>query len=80
MTVDPDSDAITSAVIALGKGLNIAVIAEGVETEAHRDLLLSKGCDEAQGYFYAKPVAIESLPNVIDVIEQRKLSTLPIGA
>lgn len=80
VTVDPDSDAVTSAVIALGKGLNIAVIAEGVETEAHRDLLISKGCDEAQGYFYAKPVAIESLPNVIEAIEQRKLSTLPIGA
>jgi diguanylate cyclase (GGDEF)-like protein/PAS domain S-box-containing protein len=80
VTVDPDSDAVTSAVIALGKGLNIAVIAEGVETEAHRDLLLSKGCDEAQGYFYAKPVTIGGLPNVIDVIEQRKPSTLPIGA
>jgi diguanylate cyclase (GGDEF)-like protein len=69
MTTDPDSSAVTSAVIALARGLNITVVAEGVETAAHRDLLMSQGCDEAQGYFYSKPVAIEEMIGVIRGLE-----------
>jgi diguanylate cyclase (GGDEF)-like protein len=65
MTTDSDSRAITSAVIALASGLNITVVAEGVETDAHRDLLLSKGCDEAQGYLYSQPVPYDGLPSVL---------------
>jgi len=32
------------------------VVAEGVETQGQRDVLLSLGCDELQGYFYARPM------------------------
>lgn len=48
--------AIVNAVITLGKGLNINVVAEGVETEEIRDLLTSLGCEYIQGYLYSKPV------------------------
>lgn len=51
------SDAqITSAVIALGHGLGLEVVAEGVETEAHVEFLRKEGCDEVQGYFYSRPI------------------------
>jgi diguanylate cyclase (GGDEF)-like protein len=56
MTLNPASNAVTNAVIALASGLHITVVAEGVESEVHRDLLAAKGCDEAQGYFYSKPI------------------------
>ncbi len=74
MTTDPDSSAVTTAVIALARGLNIPVVAEGVETAAHRDLLSRQGCDEAQGYFYSKPVAIEEMIGVIRTLESEPLA------
>jgi EAL domain-containing protein (putative c-di-GMP-specific phosphodiesterase class I) len=74
MITDPDSSAVTTAVIALARGLNINCVAEGVETAAHRDLLTSQGCDEAQGYFYSKPVAIEEMMEVVRVLEAEVLA------
>ena len=47
--------AVIRAVLALGKSLNISVLAEGVETEQQLQLLLSEGCDEAQGYLLGRP-------------------------
>lgn len=48
--------AIVQAMIGLGKGLNIATTAEGIETEAQRGFLSALGCDELQGYFFSKPM------------------------
>ena len=48
--------AIVKTLIALGQGLNLNVVAEGVETEELRDLLKNLGCEYIQGYFYSKPV------------------------
>ena len=53
---DRDDAAITRAVIALGHSLGFRIVAEGVETRAQRDFLLGEGCEEAQGYFYSKPL------------------------
>jgi diguanylate cyclase (GGDEF)-like protein/PAS domain S-box-containing protein len=50
--------AIVRAIIALAQSLELEVIAEGVETLAQRDSLLSNGCLHYQGYFFARPMAV----------------------
>ena len=57
---DPDSDAVVRAVIALARDLGKRVVAEGVETELQQQRLRALGCDEVQGYRYAKPLAPEA--------------------
>ncbi len=53
---DQNDLAIASAIIAMGKALNLKTIAEGVETKAQLDVLNSLGCDEMQGFYMAKPM------------------------
>ena len=48
-------------IVPLGHQLGMKVLAEGVETEAQADILRKLGCDEAQGYLYAKPMPLEDL-------------------
>ncbi|OHD96094.1 MAG: diguanylate cyclase [Sulfurimonas sp. GWF2_37_8] len=58
---DEEDAAITKAIIALGKSLNLKLIAEGVETQGQRDFLAQHGCDTIQGYFYAIPMPAEEI-------------------
>jgi diguanylate cyclase (GGDEF)-like protein len=48
--------AIVKAIITLGRGLNLNIVAEGVETAEIRDLLRNLGCEYIQGYLYSQPV------------------------
>ena len=56
---DMDDATIAKAIISLGKSLNLRVIAEGVETERQLKFLRKHGCEEAQGYFFSKPVSAD---------------------
>lgn len=60
MDIPQDSNdvAISSAVIQMANSLGIEVVAEGVETAAQRDFLLSEGCRIMQGFFFSKPLPI----------------------
>ncbi len=58
---DVDDAAITTAIIAMARGLNLKVIAEGVETRAQLEFLNSLGCHEAQGYHLGRPVPAADL-------------------
>ncbi|WP_052470220.1 EAL domain-containing protein [Thiolapillus brandeum] len=51
---DENDVAIVRAIIALGKTLNLKIIAEGVEGEEQEEMLRQEQCDEVQGYFYAR--------------------------
>ncbi|MDE2092338.1 MAG: EAL domain-containing protein [Burkholderiales bacterium] len=53
---DAGDAALTRAIIAMGHSLGLRVVAEGVEREDQRRFLLHEGCDEYQGYHYAKPL------------------------
>ena len=58
----PDSanDAVVAqTIISLARSLGLAVIAEGVETEAQRDFLDQQGCSACQGYLFSRPVALD---------------------
>lgn len=56
-----DALAVVDAMIKMAHALGLKVVAEGVETEAQRDLLLALNCDELQGYLYAKPMSASTL-------------------
>ncbi|HEY8586674.1 MAG TPA: EAL domain-containing protein [Rhodanobacter sp.] len=54
--VDPDDEAIVRATIEMAHRLKRAVVAEGVEIEQHLQFLRGHGCDELQGYLFARPL------------------------
>jgi diguanylate cyclase (GGDEF)-like protein len=54
------SQAIIQTIITLAKIFELAVTAEGIEHEEQLDFLKKSGCDEVQGYFYAKPLSLEA--------------------
>jgi EAL domain-containing protein (putative c-di-GMP-specific phosphodiesterase class I) len=56
-----DALAVVDAVIKLAHALGLKVVAEGVETENQRDILLGLRCDELQGYLFAKPMPAKML-------------------
>ncbi|MEG3089713.1 putative bifunctional diguanylate cyclase/phosphodiesterase [Sphingomonas sp. PB4P5] len=62
---------LVRSMIGLSHGLGYRVVAEGVETQATADLLLEMGCEEAQGYFFARPLEAEDFPAWLDVYEAR---------
>ncbi len=56
-----DARAVVDAVVKLAQALGLKVVAEGVETEAQNQILRSLGCDELQGYLFAKPMSAKAL-------------------
>jgi diguanylate cyclase (GGDEF)-like protein/PAS domain S-box-containing protein len=57
---NPDDQAITEAIISLGKALGVNIVAEGVETAAQAVFLSERHCDEIQGFLYSKPCNAEA--------------------
>jgi diguanylate cyclase (GGDEF)-like protein/PAS domain S-box-containing protein len=61
VTTDPEDAAITLAIIGLAHGLKLKVVAECVETESQLNFLATHGCDEMQGYYFARPAAPDEI-------------------
>lgn len=68
---DPDDRAITTAIIAMARGLELRTVAEGVETEVQHAELKRLGCDIGQGLFYSRPMSPVELQ---EWLSQRKLA------
>jgi diguanylate cyclase (GGDEF)-like protein/PAS domain S-box-containing protein len=56
VTTTPEQTTIVTAVISMGRSLKLRVVAEGVETQAEMAFLQAQECDEAQGYYFSRPV------------------------
>jgi len=65
LAADGSDKVIVRTIIAMADSLGLDVIAEGVETEEQRQLLLNKGCTHYQGYLFGKPVPIEQFEELL---------------
>jgi len=68
ITGNPDETSIVSAIIRMGQSLNLRVIAEGVETAEDLAFLRANGCDEAQGYYFSRPVPPEQFAALLGAL------------
>lgn len=58
---DMDDATLVQAIIAMGKSLNLKLVAEGVELNSHEIFLSAHGCEYAQGYYYSQPVPADEI-------------------
>ncbi|MEO1889855.1 MAG: EAL domain-containing protein [Cycloclasticus sp.] len=64
---DPQDRSIVKTIISMAQGLELDVIAEGVETKEQQHMLMEFGCPHFQGYLFAKPLPIDELEALIKV-------------
>ena len=58
---DPDDLALTTAIISMAHSLGITVVAEGIESEGQYRVLLERGCDQGQGFWFGRPMGAGEL-------------------
>ncbi|MFJ1260592.1 EAL domain-containing protein [Cupriavidus sp. CuC1] len=68
LTRGSDDVALCRAIISMAHALRIRVIAEGVETESQRDILLAAGCDYGQGHFFCPPVEASAFEAFVSAV------------
>ncbi|HEX2449052.1 MAG TPA: EAL domain-containing protein [Methyloceanibacter sp.] len=77
ITVDYRNAAVVRAAIRLASELGLEVIAEGVETEAQVRFLLGAGCEQAQGYYFSRPVPAEKATELLRARRIQPASQVP---
>ncbi|PXW96114.1 PAS domain S-box-containing protein/diguanylate cyclase (GGDEF)-like protein [Sphaerotilus hippei] len=65
VTAAPESASVTRSIIHLAHGLQIRVLAEGVETEDQLNMLVASGCDQMQGYWFSRPLAADAMAELL---------------
>ena len=66
LATDTSDQAIVRTIIALAQNLHMDVIAEGVETDEQRQMLLAMGCTHYQGFLFAKPGPVDEFEALLD--------------
>ena len=79
MTSDSDDASIVSAVIDMGRSLNMRVVAEGIQTRDQLQFLKARHCPEGQGFYFAPPVPAEQLTGLLSegIVRQSFLANVP---
>lgn len=67
---EPSAQVLVKAFLDIGHGLEVDIVAEGVETDAQRDLLIDMGCDNAQGFLFCKAVPLTDICNRLRAQQQ----------
>jgi EAL domain-containing protein (putative c-di-GMP-specific phosphodiesterase class I) len=67
ITMTPDDTSIVSAIISMGQSMKLRVVAEGVETQEELEFLQAHQCDEAQGYYFSRPVLPEEFAKLLEI-------------
>ena len=87
ITTAPDETTIVTAVISMGRSLKLRVVAEGVETQEELAFLQTHQCDEAQGYYFSRPVLPQQFAELLKtgipeaaVVVQRQVNLLVTGS
>ena len=65
ITTAPDETTIVTAMISMGRSLKLQVVAEGVETQAEMAFLQAHQCDQAQGYYFSRPVPAQQFARLL---------------
>ncbi|WP_406609392.1 putative bifunctional diguanylate cyclase/phosphodiesterase [Agarivorans sp. JK6] len=71
--IDTNGYAIITAVMHMARALNYSVVAEGIETQSQMNILRSLGVDYLQGYYFAKPLPIDQVEQLISAEQAPKL-------
>ncbi len=69
---NPDAVTIATAIIALGKAMELEVVAEGVETREQADFLRARGCEKAQGYLLGRPAPVHMFSEYLRARQRRQ--------
>ncbi len=74
---EPNAATVVRTIVAMSHNLGIKVVAEGIETMEHLQFLVRRHCDEAQGYYFSRPVAAsgfaEAVASIHRIFDERKL-------
>lgn len=65
ITTDPKCDVIVGAIMTMAHALELAVVAEGVETDEQLQRLVAHGCDLIQGFYFFKPMPMEEMAEIL---------------
>ena len=76
MVHDEDDQVIVRTTVDLSHNLGLSVVAEGAEDQETVDALYKLGCDEVQGYFFARPMPIDELKNWLEETEIPKMANV----
>ncbi len=66
ITTTPEETTIVAAIISMGRSLKLRVVAEGVETQKELEFLQLHQCDEAQGYYFSRPMVPEAFARLLE--------------
>jgi EAL domain-containing protein (putative c-di-GMP-specific phosphodiesterase class I) len=76
---NPDDVSLVKAILAMAKGLDLRVVAEGVETQEQLRFVKARGCDFAQGHFFARPVDEATYRSYLESLQEAR-ERVPVSA